>query len=387
MLMPSKPGCKAARRGSRAAKLGLAGFVKRAVWTDGRSVPPRPTAHAILAVVRGFDVNRFMQEQSPGWEELERLLLQIDHGGMKSLGIDGARRFSKLYRGLSSDLIRARTELVDATVIDYLNDLVGRCYAHIYAGSGQKGKRIVAFFLEDFPRLFRAEWRPILLSTALLVGGATFGAAAAALDPAALGVVIPDQHQSTTPAERVADEEESGGLNDGGGAAQFSAFLFTHNIKVTFLVFALGITFGVGTVAMLFYNGVPLGALAMQYHLAGKGLFFWAWILPHGIPELTVVCIAGGAGLILARGMVLPGRRQRRDAMVFEARRAARLIVGGMPLLVLAGLIEGTISQMHEPTIPYVLKLVFAGVVGMGVYAYLILAGRGGITGDEPSAS
>jgi uncharacterized membrane protein SpoIIM required for sporulation len=173
---------------------------------------------------------------------------------------------------------------------------------------------------------------------------------------------------------------------EGGNAAAddataFSAFLFTHNIQVTFIVFALGITGGVGTVALLFQNGVPLGALAAQYHQAGLDTFFWAWILPHGIPELTVVWIAGGAGLVIARGLLLPGRRLRRDALVAEAKTAAALVVGSMPLLVFAGLIEGTISQMHEPRVPYGAKLMFAAVAGTGVYWYLLRAGR------EPDAS
>jgi len=231
---------------------------------------------------------------------------------------------------VSSDLIRARTERVDASVSDYLNDLVARAYAQIHAGAGSRGRRLGLFFIEEFPRLFRAEWKAIALSALLLFFGGGVGAVAVALDTDALGVLLPEQHQEMTPDERV-DQDAQRGAHAGDQAAQFSSFLFTHNIQVSFLVFALGITFGVGTASMLFYNGVPLGALAMQYHQAGEDLFFWAWILPHGIPELTSIFIAGGAGLLLARGLLLPGRRRRRDALVAEAKRAARLVVGTMP--------------------------------------------------------
>jgi len=327
--------------------------------------------------MHGFDVNKFLRERGPLWSELEAMIGRVDQQGMSSLGLAGAREFGKKYRAVSSDLIRARTELVDVAVVDYLNDLVARSYAHIYAGSGKKGRRLFDFFAREFPRLVRRERRVIALSAALVLGGTAFGAVATAVDPGALGILIPEDHQRHTPAERVAEEEGTGGNESGHQAAAFSSFLFTHNIQVTFLVFALGITFGVGTVSVLFYNGVPLGALAMQYHLYGKGLFFWAWILPHGIPELTTIVIAGGAGLVIARGLWMPARLRRIDALVKEARVAARLVIGGMPLLVLAGLIEGTISQMHEPRMPYVAKLVFAVVVGLAVYAYLIFAGRG----------
>jgi uncharacterized membrane protein SpoIIM required for sporulation len=326
--------------------------------------------------VRGFDVNRFLVERRPDWEALEALLAQVEQKGLRSLDIEGARRFGKLYRSASSDLIRARTELADASVTDYLNDLVARSYARVHAGSGRRARHVVRFFLEGFPRLFREEWRAIALSALLLFSGGAVGATAVAYDPDALSVLIPEQHQAWTPDERVAREHEREGAHGGDRAAQFSSFLFTHNIKVSFLVFALGITFGVGTVSVLFYNGVPLGALAMEYHQAGQDLFFWAWILPHGIPELTAIFVAGGAGLLLARGLLVPGRRSRKDALVHEARRAARLVVGAIPILVVAGVIEGTISQLHEPVIPYGLKLAFAVLVGAGLYAWLLLAGR-----------
>jgi uncharacterized membrane protein SpoIIM required for sporulation len=326
--------------------------------------------------VKGFDVNRFVAERRPDWEMLESLLLAAERSGMRTLGIDGARRFGKLYRSISSDLIRARTELVDASVTDYLNDLVARAYAHVHAGSGQRGRHLLRFFLEGFPRLVREERKAIALAAALFLFGGAVGALGTAFDRDALGVLLPEQHQAFTPGERIARDASEGEAR-GDRAAAFSGFLFVNNIQVTFTAFALGITAGVGTAAILLVNGVPIGALAMQYHQAGEDLFFWAWILPHGIPELTCIFIAGGAGLLVGRGILLPGRRRRRDALMHEARRAVRLVVGTMPILVVAGLIEGTISQIHEPRIPYALKLLFALLVGSGLYAWLLLAGRG----------
>lgn len=332
--------------------------------------------------MQGFDVNRFINARRGDWEALEGLLSQVERTGLRSLGIEGARRFGKLYRSVSSDLIRSRTELVDASVVDYLNDLVARSYAQIHAGTGGRGRQLLRFFTEEYPRLVRAEWKLIAVSAALFMAGAGVGAAVMATDASAIGVLMPEMfqdHAEQTPSERVAHDNATG-AHSGETAAQFSSFLFTNNIKVTFIVFAAGITFGVGTVALLFTNGVPMGALAVQYHQDGEGLFFWAWILPHGIPELTSIFVAGGAGLLLARGLLLPGRRRRRDALVYEAGRAVRLVVGTMPVLVVAGLIEGTISQLPATVIPYALKLAFAALVGTGLYAWLAFAGRGSST-------
>lgn len=328
-----------------------------------------------MAMSHGFDVGRFLEQGEPRWKELAKLLDQADAHGLRRLGLRGTRHFGKLYRRVSSDLIRARTELVDVAVTDHLNAMVARAYAHIYARSAARPIVVAGFFARDFPRLFRREWRPTCVAAALLVAGATFGALASAFDREALAVMIPEEHATGSPSERVA-AEHARDSRSADEAAGFSSFLFTHNIQVAFLVFALGLTYGVGTVSVLFLNGVPLGALAIHYHMDGQGLFFWAWILPHGIIELTVICIAGGAGLIVARGLLTPGRRRRRDALVEEGRVAARLVMGGMPILVLAGVVEGTLSQLHEPVVPYWAKLLAAALTSAAVWCYLLLAGR-----------
>lgn len=329
----------------------------------------------------GFDPSKFVEERSKSWQELEQLLDRVSSSGvraldLRALGVDGARRLGKLYRAVSGDLVRARTEVVDASITDYLNDLVARSYAVVYAADqGSRFGALFRFFASGYPALVRAEAPMMFLSAFLLFGGAGLGAVVYAMDPDARGVLIPEQHAEMTPDERIA-EEEMGEGHGSGEAAQFSSFLFTHNIQVTFMVFALGITAGIGTAALLFANGVPLGALAVEYHQSGDGVFFWAWILPHGIPELTAIVVAGAAGLILARGILAPGRRRLKDALTHEARRAARLVVGTMPVLILAGLIEGTISQMHAPGMPYWAKLVFAAIVGVALYAWLLRAGK-----------
>jgi uncharacterized membrane protein SpoIIM required for sporulation len=326
--------------------------------------------------MQGFDVNRFVEERGAAWTRLEQLLVRIEREGIASLELPAAREFGRLYRAVSNDLLRARTEMVNAAVTDYINDIVARAYAVMHAPvRATMGRQVLAFFIRDFPRLLRRERRMVALAALVLLLGASVGAGFVAVDRYALGALIPDQHQAHTPGERISRDERDGGVA-GDDAFAFSGWLFTHNLEVSFLVFTLGVTFGLGTVALLFYNGVPLGALAMQYHQEGQGLFFWAWILPHGVTELTEVSIAGAAGLIIARGLWLPGRRARGAAFAEEAKTAASLVLGGAPLLVLAGVIEGTVSQMHAPILPYWAKLAFAAAVAFGVFAFLTRAGR-----------
>lgn len=320
----------------------------------------------------GIDVDHFVARRKGDWRELERLLSQLDAG---ALSLAEAQRTGRLYRLACADLLAAKHELLDARLADYLDGLVGRAYARIYAGDNQPRLRVGEFVWKEFPALVRRELSLVWLSAALLLLGALSGAAVMLYDPGAVGLVVPDMHLERTPEERVIGEGAGSG-HDAGESAVFSSFLFTHNIQVTFLVFALGITFGVGTAAVLFWNGIPLGALAAQYHASGQGLFFWGWILPHGVVELSVVAIAGAAGFVLARGVWLPGARTRRAALSHEARTAVRLVFGGMPMLVVAGLVEGTISQMHAPFMPAWVKLSFAGALFAAMLGYL---SRGGI--------
>jgi uncharacterized membrane protein SpoIIM required for sporulation len=153
--------------------------------------------------------------------------------------------------------------------------------------------------------------------------------------------------------------------------ANFSAFLFTHNIEVAFFAFALGITVGIGTAVMLFVNGLFLGALAQVYTAKGMAGWFWAWILPHGIPEISAICIAGAAGLVIARGLAAPRGLPRGMALRQEAVTAVKMLFGTLALFVLAGFIEGTVSQIHPPKLSVAFKISFALAVGTGVYAYL----------------
>ncbi len=317
-----------------------------------------------------MELAEFVDLKRPKWASLERLLDRAERDGLKSLSLDDARALSRLYRSASSDLLWVRARAGSAEVSGFLNDLVGRAYAVTYPGKRVRLSDIGRFLAFGFPDLMAQEWRAYVASFLVFMAGAGFGWLGMMFDPDAAPYLVPEQHLKLDPTKRAQDEAK----NDGAGAgeqAAFSSFLFTHNIGVAFFAFALGITAGVGTVIMLFINGVLLGALAWVYASKGMMGWFWAWILPHGIPEITAICIAGAAGFILARGLVAPRGVARREAVRREAITAVKLLLGTLALFVLAGLIEGTISQIHPPRLPIWFKIGFAVTVGLGVYAYL----------------
>jgi len=327
------------------------------------------------------DLNEFIDHGRPRWQRLSKLLDRIEREGLKALSLEEAREFGRLYRAASSDLLWARGRSASAELVEALNDLVARGYAQTYPGRRPRLRDVSEFYLRGFPRLVRTEWKAVVAAYVLFLGGGLFGYAAMQLDPGAAVFLVPDQHQSLDPDQRVEREAK----NDKGMSANdqtaFSSFLFTHNIQVAFLAFALGLTLGVGTVILLFVNGIFLGALAVAYETKGHAVWFWAWILPHGVPEISAICLAGAAGILLGRALVAPGSRSRADALRVEGRLAVRLVLGTLPIFVVAGIIEGTLSQIHEPHLPSVVKLLFAAAMAVLLGLYLLRAGR-----EDPEA-
>jgi len=317
-----------------------------------------------------MELVEYVELRRPKWVALERLLDVAERDGLKKLSLGDARTLSRLYRAASSDLLWVRARAGSAEVSGYLNDLVGRAYAITYPGKKVRLRDMGRFLTRGFPDLMATEWRAVLASMLVFWAGFGFGWVGMLFDPEAAPYLVPEQHRALDPVKRAEQEARSDGATVEEQAA-FASFLFTHNIQVAFLAFALGITAGIGTVIMLFSNGVLLGALAWVY--ASKGLlgWFWAWILPHGVPEITAICIAGAAGFLLARGQVAPKGLSRRVALKREAIAAVKLLLGTLALFILAGLIEGTISQIHPPRLSIAFKISFAAIVGLAVYAYL----------------
>ncbi|MDF1561478.1 MAG: stage II sporulation protein M [Deltaproteobacteria bacterium] len=332
-----------------------------------------------------MELTQFLEEGRGRWQALEMLLTEVDRRGVAKLDLSEAKDLGRLYRQASADLLWARSHGASAEVVDYLNDLVARAHGRIHPNPRPRLSAITRFLAVGYPRLVRQEWRAIALSTAFFLAGSAFGGIAMAVDPDAWIYLVPEQHQHLDPAQRV--ERDAGRKLDADEEAAFSAFLFTHNIQVTILVFAVGLAGGILTAVLLFFNGIGLGALGWLYWTRGHGLFFVAWIFPHGSLELSAVFIAGGAGFVLGRSILAPGRLGRRRALREAAQTAVLLVLGTAPVLVVAGLIEGTISQWHEPVIDLRVKVAFACAAFVLLWLYLLRAGRGVTPGEEGATS
>jgi uncharacterized membrane protein SpoIIM required for sporulation len=151
----------------------------------------------------------------------------------------------------------------------------------------------------------------------------------------------------------------------------------THNIQVSVLTLALGMTWGIGTILMLFYNGIALGAISIDYITDGQTRFLMGWLMPHGVIEIPAVLIAGQAGFLLALGLIGWGNRVPMAQRLREVSKdAVTLTFGFAVLLVWAGFVESFLSQYHEPLIPYEAKIAFGLVELILLSAFLLRSGR-----------
>ena len=323
------------------------------------------------------DLSRFVEQERPHWVALEKTLDWMGSGPARKLSIEEAQRFHALYQRAASDLARVAGFAAEGELRRYLEWLVSRAYAEIHESRDRKRIRPWRFFTVDFPRAFRRHLRSFELSVALTVLGVAFGALAVRYDSDAKGVLMPFDGLQVTPSERVAREKAEQGKQMSGVKGRFSAQLMTHNTQVTLTTIALGASFGVGTVIVLFYNGVILGAVALDYVRDGQYIFLLGWLLPHGVIEIPAILVGGQTGFVIAYALIGWGSRKSRSERLREVSRDVMSLAGGAAaMLVWAGIVESFISQYHEPVLPYGLKISFGLVELALLILFLSWAGR-----------
>ena len=326
-----------------------------------------------------IDQKKFIESERPYWTELEEVLHKCEEDPAFRLQLDEIKRFHYLYERTSAGLAKLMTFAVAPETRAYLENLVARAYGQVH-DLRERPHRVapVHWFLKTFPTTFRRHVRYFYGSCAAMLLGCAAGALILAMNPGDKRIVLPFEHLLQDPSERVRKEESPDGeVPLGATHAEFSSFLMTHNTRVAITTLALGMTYGVGTVISLFYNGVILGAVAWDYTLDGQAAFLLAWLMPHGVVEIPAILIAGQAGLLLASGLMGWGRRATLRQRMKAIQNDLLTLIGGVAcLLVWAGLIEAFLSQYHEPVIPYSVKIAFGAIELVLLVGLLMGSGR-----------
>ncbi|MDJ0673943.1 MAG: stage II sporulation protein M [Calothrix sp. MO_167.B42] len=309
-----------------------------------------------------MNIQRWIARREPNWQSLDSLLRQVEKKGFKSLGSAKIRELASLYRSVAGDLARARTQKVGNILVQNLQSLTTRAYSQIYQGSRkQEWQGVVKFYQWGLPALVQQTFVYIALATALFLVGALIAWWYAWSDPTFMSLIVPESMIS-----QVRDRQELWMGSIVGIEPLASSQITTNNLSVSFGAVAGGITAGLYTAFLLFYNGVLIGAVGTLVGQNNLAYPFWAFVFPHGSLELPAIFFAGGAGFLIGRGILFPGKYRRIDALKFYGSQAVQLVFGIVPMLLMAGLIEGFFSP--NPNVPDALKY----LVGMVLFVLLV---------------
>jgi len=319
------------------------------------------------------DLKQFIERERTTWEELDKTLTRIENETLLHLTLEEVQRLHYLYERTGAGLIKISTFAAEPNLVHSLESLLTRAYAELQTGRSQTEKiSIRRWLFRTFPQTFRKHLRFFWAALLLTIVGALFGGAAVAYDPDAKAAIGPFPNLLQSPAERVKEEENKINPTLATSKSRFSATLITNNTKVSILALALGVTWGIGTAILLFYNGVVLGAVILDYVRAGQSVFLMGWLLPHGVIEIPAILIAGQAGLLLGRALIGWNSKENVHQRLRSVTGSlVTLISGAALLLIWAGLVEAFFSQYHEPILPYQFKIIVGLVEFLALLTFL----------------
>ena len=289
----------------------------------------------------------FIKQNKEKWKEFERIL-------EKDKDID-PEKLNSLYVQITDDLSYSRTFYPYRSVRVYLNHLAQQVFNNIYKIKRSPFKRIKSFWTDELPQLVY-EAKPEF-SLALFVFGlaVAIGVLSSSMDPDFPRVILGDEYVDMT-IENI-NSGDPMAVYKQKGELSMSLGITANNLKVAFLTFVMGIFFAIGSIAIMIYNGVMVGAF--QYFFVQKGVFWESFltIWTHGTLEISAIIIAGAAGLTMGKGLVFPGTLSRLQAFQISARRGLKIMMGIVPIFIIAGFIEGFMTRYTE--MPDIISLIF----------------------------
>ncbi len=289
---------------------------------------------------------KFIEQNKEKWAEYESMLQSGNHE---------PERLNHLFVQITDDLSYARTFYPNRSVKVYLNQLAQRIFHQVYKGRRFPTERLRRFWTHDVPQTFWESRRAIALSFALFVLAFTIGVVSSIIDPEFARVILGDDYVRMT-LDNIEKKDPMAVYKDHqplGSALGIAA----NNLFVAFRTAVVGVLASIGTIFLLLYNGIMVGAF--QYFFIEKGLFLESfltiWI--HGTLEISAIIMAGAAGLMAGSGLLFPGTYTRTQAFQISMRKAMKIFIGIAPLIVLAAFFEGFLTRFTE--VPDVARALF----------------------------
>jgi len=287
--------------------------------------------------------NQWLKKRRPYWDRLAALLGQAGAGGVRQLSRAELRETALLYRQAASDLSTLRQDTTARAYTEHVNQLLARAHHIIYSSRGKGFSKILHFLRDEYPAEVQRQIRYVLLSLVILLAGGLLGTVLTLARPQFM------RHMLGPAMVETIERHEMWTKSVVAVAPAASGMIMTNNISVCFVAFAGGIVFGLGPAFSMFFNGLLLGVIGVACQQHGMSLDLWSFVAPHGSLELPSIILAGAAGLRLGKGVLFPGIYRRRDSIALAGVEGARLVAGVIPLLVIAGTLEGFFSPSNAP--------------------------------------
>lgn len=298
----------------------------------------------------------FVSKREPDWKRLTFLCDRAD-ATIKNLKPEELHEFVRLYRRVSADLALVRTKSTNLQLIDFLNDLAGRAYTTLYRSPRKPFLKAIGDAIALSAQTVRRCRHFVYASTLLFFGSCVFSFL--------LMQNVPETQQYFVSEEMrpLFDNWKEGQFEqrDGAVSIEMTAHYATNNPMASIMTASLAAsTFGIVTAYSVYSNGALIGALSYEMNTVGKLGFLWASVMPHGVPEIGGLLIAGGAGFVMGWALINPGRRKRGEALREAGKDALVLLCTAVVMMFIAAPIEGFFS--FNPAVPSFVKVIVIGV-------------------------
>jgi uncharacterized membrane protein SpoIIM required for sporulation len=287
--------------------------------------------------------NQWIRKRRPHWDRLASLLAQSGASGLGRLSRAELREMALLYRQVAADLSVLRQDSTARAYAAHVNQLLARAHHIIYSGRKTNLLTIFLFLRDEYPAIFQRQIGYVATSLLVSLAWGLLGAVLTSARPEFMRHFVGPQMIATM------ERHEMWTKSVISIAPMATSAIMTNNLSVSFVTFAGGIVFGLGTFFYLFVNGMMLGVIGAACHQYAMSVALWSFVAPHGSLELPSIIIAGAAGFRLGHAMLFPGALRWKDSIAQGGIEATRLVSGIIPLLVIAGCLEGFFSPSQAP--------------------------------------
>ena len=302
----------------------------------------------------------FLKRNEKKWKDLE--------DGLEKRNKFTPDELSDRYIQLTDDYAYSKTFYPDSKVNQYLNQLLSLTHSRIYRNKKENRSRIIKFWITELPNVIYEQRRFLLYSFIIFGLSVLIGAYSSSQDKDYVRLILGDHYVNRT-IENIENGEPMAIYKGGGELNMFLGITF-NNVRVSFIAFAYGVLFSLGTVIILVLNGIMLGSFQYFFYEYGYLLESVLSIWVHGTLEISAIIIAGGAGILFGASFMFPGTYSRKYAFQKAAKDGIKIIFGLIPIFIIAGFLEGFVTR-HADVVPFVAASIISVSVIFILYYFI----------------